>query len=321
MAENKYLDSNGLLYFWQKIKNTFATKTALDDKVDKVSGKGLSANDFTTTLKNKLDGIASGAEVNVQSDWNQTTTTADDYIKNKPTIPSVDSSLSSTSANPVQNKVINTALGNKVDKVSGKGLSTNDYDATAKAKVDAIPSNPKYTDTTYSDFVGSTASAAGTHGLVPAPDTDNYNYPPMLLHASGWRRVSPVCEERGDHIEFGLSVAGDSGTSLAKYLTSIPAAKSTCAGLMTKDDKSKLDAFGAASTYALKSDITSMYKHKGSVANVDALPTTGNTAGDVYNVTSTGMNYVWTGSEWDALGEIFTINSITNSEIDTVVAS
>lgn len=36
--------------------------------------------------KTKLNGIATGAEVNVQSDWNQTTTTADDYIKNKPTL-------------------------------------------------------------------------------------------------------------------------------------------------------------------------------------------------------------------------------------------
>ena len=36
--------------------------------------------------KSKLNGIASGAEVNVQSDWNQTTATADDYIKNKPTV-------------------------------------------------------------------------------------------------------------------------------------------------------------------------------------------------------------------------------------------
>ena len=35
----------------------------------------------------KVDGIAAGANVNVQVDWNQTTTTADDYIKNKPTIP------------------------------------------------------------------------------------------------------------------------------------------------------------------------------------------------------------------------------------------
>lgn len=34
--------------------------------------------------KEKLDGIETGAEVNVQSDWTQTTTTADDYIRNKP---------------------------------------------------------------------------------------------------------------------------------------------------------------------------------------------------------------------------------------------
>lgn len=39
----------------------------------------------------------------------------------------------------------------KVDKELGKGLSTNDYDATAKAKVDAIPANPQYTDTVYDD--------------------------------------------------------------------------------------------------------------------------------------------------------------------------
>lgn len=39
----------------------------------------------------------------------------------------------------------------KVDKVDGKGLSTNDYTAVDKAKVDAIPANPKYTDTVYDD--------------------------------------------------------------------------------------------------------------------------------------------------------------------------
>jgi hypothetical protein len=56
-------------------------------KVDKVSGKGLSTEDYTTAEKTKLSGIATGAEVNVQSNWTQTDTTADDYIKNKPTIP------------------------------------------------------------------------------------------------------------------------------------------------------------------------------------------------------------------------------------------
>lgn len=66
--------------------------------------------------KTKLNGIASGAEVNVQSDWNQTNTSADDYIKNKPTIPSgvvVDNALSTTSENAVQNKVITNSLNTK----------------------------------------------------------------------------------------------------------------------------------------------------------------------------------------------------------------
>lgn len=42
-------------------------------------------------------------------------------------------------------------ISGKVDKVTGKGLSTNDYSNAAKAKVDAIPDNPKYTDTVYDD--------------------------------------------------------------------------------------------------------------------------------------------------------------------------
>ena len=42
---------------------------------------------ITGTERTKLNGIAAGAEVNVQSDWDQTDTTADDYIENKPTIP------------------------------------------------------------------------------------------------------------------------------------------------------------------------------------------------------------------------------------------
>lgn len=41
-------------------------------------------NNFTDADKNKLAGVESGAEANVQADWAQTDTAADDYIKNKP---------------------------------------------------------------------------------------------------------------------------------------------------------------------------------------------------------------------------------------------
>ena len=60
-------------------------------KVDKVDGKGLSENDFTDELLAKLNSIASGA-----------------------TKITVDTALSSTSTNPVQNNVINSALNGKL---------------------------------------------------------------------------------------------------------------------------------------------------------------------------------------------------------------
>ena len=58
-------------------------------KVDKETGKGLSTNDFNNALLTKLNGIATGAEVNVQSNWAETDSTSDAYIQNKPTIPTV----------------------------------------------------------------------------------------------------------------------------------------------------------------------------------------------------------------------------------------
>ena len=58
-------------------------------------------NNFTTALKNKLEGIESGAEVNVQSDWSQSDNTKDDYIKNKPSLAAV---ATSGSYNDLTNK-------------------------------------------------------------------------------------------------------------------------------------------------------------------------------------------------------------------------
>lgn len=54
-ANVPYLDENGLLFLLQQIDSW------LEGKVDKVTGKGLSTNDFTTALLNKLNGIAEGA--------------------------------------------------------------------------------------------------------------------------------------------------------------------------------------------------------------------------------------------------------------------
>lgn len=56
---------------------------------------------------------------------------------------------------------------------------------------------------------------------------------------------------------------------------------------------------------AIDAKVAGAYKFKGSVANAEALPTTGNTEGDIYNVEDTGANYAWNGTEWDSLGGSF----------------
>lgn len=116
--------ANGNILRWNSATSRFEvwdSITSLANKVDVVAGKGLSTNDYTTTEKNKLagiatgannythpsthsadilvdgttnkvftatektklSGIATGAEVNVQSDWNAIS--GDALILNKPT--------------------------------------------------------------------------------------------------------------------------------------------------------------------------------------------------------------------------------------------
>ncbi|MBO7615071.1 MAG: hypothetical protein J6T15_05185 [Bacilli bacterium] len=79
----KYLNEDGVLFYTQRLKavldQLLQTKADTTDityleglinalesgKVDKVSGKQLSTEDYTTSEKTKLEGIESGAEVNV----------------------------------------------------------------------------------------------------------------------------------------------------------------------------------------------------------------------------------------------------------------
>lgn len=115
--------------------------TELNKKVDKVDGKGLSTNDYTTAEKNKLAGIASGAEVNVQSDWNVTDTSSDAFIKNKPTIPTVNNgtltiqkngtNVATFSANQSGNATANITVPTKVsDLTNDSGFKTVDTNTT-----------------------------------------------------------------------------------------------------------------------------------------------------------------------------------------------
>ena len=202
----------------QTVPSTYRTASAQDTidsgKVDKVTGKGLSTNDYTaadkakvdaipaspkytdtvyddtavknrlTTVENKVAGIEAGSGSGFSGSYNDLTDkpTIPDavtegtvsgwgFTKNtgtysKPTggIPKADlasavqtslgkadSALQTVPSTYRTASAQDTIDKGKVDKVTGKGLSTNDYTNAAKAKVDAIPASPKYTDTVYND--------------------------------------------------------------------------------------------------------------------------------------------------------------------------
>ena len=91
------------------------------------------------TLINAFVAIFAKKEELKQPDWNQSDSTKLDYIKNKPSIPSIDGLASTT--------YVDNAVGAKVDKINGKGLSTNDYTTPEKEKLSALGS-AAFTETT-----------------------------------------------------------------------------------------------------------------------------------------------------------------------------
>ena len=76
------------------------------------------------------------------------------------------------------------------------------------------------------------------------------------------------------------------------------------------------------SAYALASDISSVYKYKGSVASYALLPTTDQEVGDVYNVEAAdatnginaGDNVVWNGTAWDVLAGTVDLSGYVQAE-------
>ena len=147
-----------------------ALTTVVAGKVDKVSGKGLSTEDYTTAEKTKLAGIASGAEVNVNADWNSTS--GDSQILNKPT------TISGFSITDAYTKTeVDNSLSNKVDKVSGKGLSTEDYTTVEKTKLAGIAANannyslPIASSTVLGGVKAGTNISIDADGVISANDT------------------------------------------------------------------------------------------------------------------------------------------------------
>lgn len=208
---------------------------AIAGKVDKVEGKQLSTEDYTTAEKTKLAGIEAnannytlptatasalggikvGANLAIDSttgvlsgDYSAASSSAAglmsatdktklDGIEAGATAITVDSSISSSSTNPVENQAIYTALAGKVDTETGKGLSSNDYTDTEKTKLAGIEAG-----------------------------ANNYSLPTAAAGTLGGVKV-------------GSNLAIDANGVLSGNYSN---ASSSAAGLMSAADKTALDA-------------------------------------------------------------------------------
>lgn len=126
-------------------------KSLLNNKVDKVEGKGLSTNDLTSELKSNYDTAYTHS---------QSTHARTDATKVESSTTNGNIKINGTETTVYTHP---TTTGNKHIPSGGSSGQILRWSADGTAVWGAD------NNTTYSDMTGATSSAAGTHGLVPAP--------------------------------------------------------------------------------------------------------------------------------------------------------
>lgn len=129
-------------------------------------------------------------------------------------------------------------------------------------------------------------------------------------------------EDLAPSVKTSLEKADSALQSFTESDPTVPAwAKAASKPTYTAAEVGALSLDDAEANYAKKSDISTIYRPKGSVQSYDNLPTEGNQVGDVWNVIDTDMNYAWTvDGTWDPLGGSVDIPTISNETIDSIVA-
>lgn len=129
-------------------------------------------------------------------------------------------------------------------------------------------------------------------------------------------------EDLAPSVKTSLEKADTALQSYTETDPTVPAwAKTPTKPTYTAAEVGALSIDDANNNFAKKSDISTVYKWKGSKDTYDQLPTEGNSVGDIWNVKDTNMNYGWTeDGTWDPLGSPVEISPITNEAIDSIVA-
>ena len=192
----------------------YAQESDLPTKTSDLTNDGDGTTPFATTAaattsaaglmsaadKTKLDGVETGAEANVQADWSQSSASADDFIKNKPT------KLSD--------------FTNDGDGTSGSAFATEDYVDTYGGKIDVIKVNGTTQTITKSAMIGA-LKPKGSCAFAQLPALTAANLNNVYNVTDAFTTTSDFVEGAGKSFPAGTEVAiinnGDDQTPVYKY--------------------------------------------------------------------------------------------------------
>lgn len=259
--QKKWLDENGLLYLWGKIKALIPTKTSkLTNDSGYITIDDVPEGAVASTTTPKMAGTNANAGT-------ETAFARGDHIHPKDT--------------------------SKVDKEDGKGLSSNDYTDTEKAKLGGVEEGAN-------KYVLPSASTTVKGGVMLSADTNDN---------STTKAATPSAVKAAYDLANGKQ---SPATTLAGYGIGDAYTKTEVDGLVS----SALHYKGNKENYT---DLPQSGNKVGDVWNItNASPTHGVNAGD---------NVAWNGTSWDVLAGTVDLSAymltsdvaaITNAEIDTI---
>jgi len=235
------------------------------NKVDKVTGKGLSTNDYANADKNKVDNLKSVATSGNYND-----------LTNKPTIPTKTSDLTndgdgtnvfvknndsrlSNARTPTSHIHGNLSNDGKIGSTSGKIVVTGTNgvlqaaDTITKSKISDFPTamtptSHTHTKSQISDFPSTMTPTSHSHGSLSNTGTLNSDISTVNKVAVTDSNNNLKTISKVPFTNLNITKANITGLGIPSTNTTYSNATTTTAGLMSSTDKSKLDGISTGAT-------------------------------------------------------------------------
>ena len=317
---SKYLDSDGLLYLWQKAKATFAKVSHTHTTAD-VTGL-----DTALTNANKVTDVkVNGASV----------------VTNKSANITVDSSLSTTSNNPIKNSTVATKFNSVDSAISGKqDKLTFDSTPTAnstkpvtsggvKSALDAKQNKLTFDSTPQGDSYNPVYSDGIYTALAYKQDKLTFDSTPKAnssnpVTSGGVKAAIDAVDAKFANKQNAIPNADklsidSSGTispvNLPSYVDDVVEVYILADGSVSAGQNGWLYMKGVTKYFTIPNETGKIYVVVGKITDVAVSVGSATDAGEYQNT-----QWRWTGSQYVRLTDGSGVSPITNSEIDAIVA-